>query len=69
MVGTSGLKTADFKGWARGGDVRLYHVDGTLVHTFEGHTGHVEAVAVTHDGQPITSSSPHSAQEPTSRRL
>ena len=29
--------------WSAGrilqGDVRLYHVDGTLVHTFEGHTG------------------------------
>ena len=38
-------------------DVRLYHVDGTLVHNFEGH-GHasiVFAVAVTPDGQHIIS--------------
>ena len=26
---------------------RLYHVDGTLVHTFEGHTSEVRALAVT----------------------
>jgi WD40 repeat protein len=38
-------------------EVRLYHVDGTLVHTFEGHTGWVHAVAVTPDGQRIISGS------------
>ena len=37
--------------------VRLYHVDGTLVHTFEGHTNYVFAVAVTPDGQHIISGS------------
>ena len=37
--------------------VRLYHVDGTLVHTFEGHTAAVYAVAVTPDGQHIISGS------------
>ena len=36
--------------------VRLYHVDGTLVHTFEGaHDEGVNAVAVTPDGQHIVS--------------
>ena len=39
------------------GEVRLYHVDGTLVHTFEGHTDVVRAVAVTPDGQHIISGS------------
>ena len=44
------------------GEVRLYHVDGTLVHTFKGHTNRVyaapvEAVAVTPDGQHIISGS------------
>ena len=38
-------------------EVRLYHVDGTLVHTFKGHTGAVYAVAVTPDGQHIISGS------------
>ena len=38
-------------------EVRLYHVDGTLVHTFEGHPGGVIAVAVTADGQHIISGS------------
>jgi len=48
-------------------EVRLYHVDGTLVHTFgarddeddsfEGHTSWVKAVAVTPDGQHIISGS------------
>ena len=38
-----------------GYDVRLYHVDGTLVHTFKGHTHLVAAVAVTRDGQHIIS--------------
>ena len=38
-------------------DVRLYHVDGTLVHTFEGHVGEVLAVVVTRDGQHIISGS------------
>ena len=44
------------------GEVRLYHVDGTLVHKFEGHTGaavdggrEVYALAVTLDGQRIIS--------------
>ena len=32
------------------GEVRLYHVDGTLVHTFNGHTNEVWAVAATRDG-------------------
>ena len=36
-------------------EVRLYHVDGTLVHTFKGHTGSVLAVAATPDGQHIIS--------------
>ena len=37
-------------------EVRLYHVDGTLVHTFEGHTDLGPcAVAVTPDGQHIIS--------------
>jgi WD40 repeat protein len=38
-------------------EVRLYHVDGTLVHTFTGHTSGVRAVAVTRDGQHIISGS------------
>ena len=38
-----------------GFDVRLYHVDGTLIHTFEGHEDWVGAVAVTRDGQYIIS--------------
>ena len=37
--------------------VKLYHVDGTLVHTFKGHTGSVYAVAVTPDGRHIISGS------------
>ena len=37
--------------------VRLYHVDGTLVHTFKAHTDWVYAVAVTPDGQHIISGS------------
>jgi hypothetical protein len=39
------------------GDVRLYHVDGTLVHTFKGHANSVWALAVTPDGQYIISCS------------
>ena len=39
------------------GGVRLYHVDGTLVHTFEGHDEAVRSVAVTPDGQHIISCS------------
>jgi WD40 repeat protein len=39
------------------GQVRLYRVDGTLVHTFKGHTRAVLAVAVTPDGQHIVSGS------------
>ena len=35
--------------------VRLYHVDGTLVHTFEGHMDIVHAVAATPDGQHLIS--------------
>ena len=38
-------------------DVRVYHVDGTLVHTFQRHVGEVRAVAVTPDGQHIISGS------------
>jgi WD40 repeat protein len=38
-----------------GGEVRLYHVDGTLVHTFKAHDDIVLAVAVTPDGQHIIS--------------
>ena len=38
-------------------EVRLYHVDGTLVHTFTGPTSGVRAVAVTRDGQHIISGS------------
>jgi WD40 repeat protein len=38
-------------------EVRLYHVDGTVVHAFEGHTFHVTTVAVTPDGQHIISGS------------
>ena len=37
------------------GEVKLYHVDGTLVHTFKGHHGYVGAVVVTLDGQHIIS--------------
>ena len=36
-------------------EVRLYHVDGTLVHSFKGHTAAVWVVAVTRDGQNIIS--------------
>ena len=36
-------------------EVRLYHVDGTLVHAFKGHLATVRAVAVTPDGQHIIS--------------
>ena len=39
------------------GEVRLYHVDGTLVHTFKGHDTAVTALAVTPDGQHIISGS------------
>jgi WD40 repeat protein len=39
------------------GEVQLYHVDGTLVHTFEGHRHAVWAVAATRDGQHIISGS------------
>jgi WD40 repeat protein len=37
------------------GEVRLYHIDGTLVHTFVGHSGSVWSVAATPDGQHIIS--------------
>ena len=36
---------------------RLYHVDGTLVHTFKGHTNSVFGMAVTRAGQHIISGS------------
>jgi len=39
------------------GEIRLYHVDGTLVHTFTGHTTMVGALAVTPGGQHIISGS------------
>jgi WD40 repeat protein len=39
------------------GDVRLYHVDGTLVHTFKGRAASVYGLAVTPDGQHIISGS------------
>ena len=38
-------------------EVRLYHVDGTLVHAFIGHTNDVNAVMVTPDGRHIISGS------------
>ena len=38
-------------------ELRLYHVDGTLVHTFRGHQRSVNALAATHDGQHIISGS------------
>ena len=38
-------------------EVKLYHVDGTLVHTFKGHTSHVSSVAVARDGRHIVSAS------------
>ena len=38
-------------------EVRLYHVDGTLVHTFRGHDRVVRALALTPDGQHIISGS------------
>ena len=39
------------------GEVRLYHVDGTLVHIFKGHVDLVWMLAVTPDGQHIISGS------------
>ena len=39
------------------GDIRLYHVDGTLVHTFQGHSNGVEALAAPLDGHHIISGS------------
>ena len=54
VVGTSTTTRRD-------GDVRLFHVDGTLVHTFKGHyvdhDNDMRAVAVTADGQHIISGS------------
>ena len=37
------------------GDVRQYHIDGTLVHTFAGHTESVFGLVATPDGQHIIS--------------
>jgi len=48
---------ADEDEYPYNGEVRLYHVDGTLVDTFRGHDGVVLAVAVTPDGQHIISNS------------
>ena len=42
---------------SRTATVRLYHVDGTLVHTFKAHADTVRALAVTPDGQHIISGS------------
>ena len=39
------------------GEVRLYHVDGTLAHTFRSHVDTVLALAVTRDGQRVVSGS------------
>ena len=36
-------------------EVSLYHVDGTRIHTFEGHTSSVNALAATPDGQHVIS--------------
>ena len=44
------------------GEVRLYHVDGMLVHTFTGHTSDVWTVVVTPDGKHIISGA-HGAQD------
>ena len=44
----------------RGPRVQLYHVNGTLVHNFTGHTDTVYAVAVTRNGQHIISGSVNS---------
>ena len=35
------------------GEFRLYHVDGTLVHTFKGHRSGMESLTATPDGQHI----------------
>ena len=40
---------------SRRDEIRLYRLDGTLVHTFEGHEHYVEALTVTRDGQHIIS--------------
>ena len=39
-------------GWQ---EASLYHVDGTHIHTFEGHTSSVNALAATPDGQHVIS--------------
>ena len=39
-------------GWQEAG---MYNVDGTLIHTFEGHTSSVNALAATPDGQHVAS--------------
>ncbi len=44
-------------GRERSHQVRLYHVDGTLVHAFRGHTYWVESLAVTPDGLHVISGS------------
>ena len=38
-------------------DIRLYRIDGTLVHTFEGHMWAVHAMVFTRDGQHLISGS------------
>ena len=52
-----GLTNGKVRLYSVGSEVRLYHVDCTLVHTFKGHTNWVIAVAVTPDGQHIISGS------------
>ena len=55
VVGLGG--DGSWNGGPNKGDIRQYHVDGTLVHTFKGHAHDVNAVAVTPDGQHIISGS------------
>ena len=50
VVGLGGIPPA-------AGDVRLYHIDGTLVHTFKGHSYAVYSLVSTPDGQHIISGS------------
>ena len=53
VVGLSGIFVEDEEQTL--GEVRLFHVDGTLVHTFKGHASSVYTLAVTPDGQHIIS--------------